>query len=31
MIQHTHELNHPEILSDAIHKIPLHKEDNERQ
>ena len=31
VIQHTHKLNHPEILSDVIHKIPMHKEDSERQ
>jgi hypothetical protein len=31
VIQHIHKLNHPEILSDVIHKIPGHKEDNERQ
>jgi hypothetical protein len=31
LIHHTHKLNHPEILSDVIHKIPRHKEDNERQ
>jgi len=31
VIQPTHKLNHPEILSDVIHKIPRHKEDSEWQ